>query len=340
METRIFNRDGIAEAARLLQKGELVAFPTETVYGLGARADQASAVAKVFEAKGRPSDNPLIVHIADRYQVEALVAEVSELSDQLMEHFWPGPLTIIFPLKPGTVANNVTGGKETVAIRMPNNALALELIRTTHLPLVGPSANLSTKPSPTSVEHILADFNGLIAGVLAAETELTEIGVESTVVYPHDGRVDILRPGIITKTMIEELGIPADYVSEASQLNNLKVASPGVKYPHYSPKQPVVYVASEWTERDWREHLSKEKNKIALLASKELVKNLSDFSQVVAAYSWGEAEDIRNATRNLYAGLRYLERTNCDKIYVEGLENSEKASAFINRVTKASSIVL
>ncbi|MBG9979626.1 L-threonylcarbamoyladenylate synthase [Facklamia lactis] len=340
METIIFNRDGIDRAAQLLQEGELVAFPTETVYGLGARADQASAVAKVFEAKGRPSDNPLIVHIADRQQLEELVEEVSDLAIQLMDHFWPGPLTIIFPLKSGAVADNVTGGKTTVAIRMPNNALTLELIRKTHLPLVGPSANLSTKPSPTSVEHILADFKGLIAGVLAAETDLTEIGVESTVVYPHDEQVDILRPGMITKSMIEELGISANYLSEATQLSHLEVASPGVKYSHYSPKQPVVYVASPWTDQEWQEHIGEVSDKIGLLAGEDLVRNLSSHPQVVATYSWGEAEDIRNATRNLYAGLRYLERTNCDKIYVQGLENSEKASAFINRVTKASSIVL
>ena len=175
MLTKKFRLGELDEAAALLRRGELVAFPTETVYGLGAIATKEQAVAKVFQAKGRPSDNPLIVHVKDAQQVLDYAAEVPELAKELMERFWPGPLTIILPVKSGVFPANVNNGQETVAFRMPNQQSALRLIDLVGTPLVGPSANLSGKPSPTSVDHVMQDFDGVIAGVVAGDTDQAQI---------------------------------------------------------------------------------------------------------------------------------------------------------------------
>ena len=186
MLTQKFRLGELDEAAALLRRGELVAFPTETVYGLGAIATKEQAVAKVFQAKGRPSDNPLIVHVKDAQQVLDYATEVPKLAKDLMERFWPGPLTIILPVKADVFPANVNNGQETVAFRMPNQHSALRLIDLVGAPLVGPSANLSGKPSPTSVDHVMQDFDGVIAGVVAGDTDQAQIGVESTVVRPFN----------------------------------------------------------------------------------------------------------------------------------------------------------
>ena len=239
MLTKKFRLGELDEAAALLRRGELVAFPTETVYGLGAIATKEQAVAKVFQAKGRPSDNPLIVHVKDAQQVFDYAAEVPELAKELMERFWPGPLTIILPVKPGVFPANVNNGQETVAFRMPNQHSALRLIDLVGVPLVGPSANLSGKPSPTSVDHVMQDFDGVIAGVVAGDTDQAQIGVESTVVRPMSDRLIILRPGAITQSMLKQVCPKVQEFSVAEQLAAPQLQSPGVKYRHYSPKQAV-----------------------------------------------------------------------------------------------------
>lgn len=341
MKTEIYTLETIQEAAQAIRAGELIAFPTETVYGLGARSDESESVEKVYRAKGRPSDNPLIVHVSNQDQVADLVQTINPLSQALMDLYWPGPLTIIFPVKPGAVASSVTGGKSTVALRMPDHPLALALIEAVGIPLVGPSANLSGKPSPTQLDHVLHDFSGKIAGILAADEELTKIGVESTVVFPHDGHVDILRPGYITPEMIHAyLECPVEIISEAHQLANDEVASPGVKYRHYSPQQPVIMVQAPKNLDQWRAILDQMEGKVGLLAWQETIDSLKNHERVVATYSLGQADDLTSATRHIYAGLRYLEGSACQKILVQGLENDKNSTAFMNRLSKASSFVL
>ncbi|WP_373759333.1 L-threonylcarbamoyladenylate synthase, partial [Weissella soli] len=179
METKIWTVNEIEQAAKAIKRGSLVAFPTETVYGLGADAFNEQAVGKVYAAKGRPSDNPLIVHVADAEQVEKY-AMVDARAKKVMDAFWPGPLTIILPVVPGAISHTVTGGLETVASRMPDNDVTRTLIRMADTPIVGPSANTSGKPSPTTAQHVYHDLHGKIAGIL--DDGATTIGVESTVI--------------------------------------------------------------------------------------------------------------------------------------------------------------
>ncbi|TVX89513.1 L-threonylcarbamoyladenylate synthase [Paenibacillus agilis] len=196
----------IQEAALCLAEGKTVAFPTETVYGLGADATSTEAVESIFAAKGRPSDNPLIVHIAHREQLDNLVLPYNELACRLMEHFWPGPLTLVLPARPGAVSPRVTAGLSTVAVRMPDHEVALRLIAASGKPIAAPSANRSGRPSPTRAEHVETDLAGRIAGVVDGGS--TGVGVESTVVELDGDRIHVLRPGGVTLDMLAELGAP------------------------------------------------------------------------------------------------------------------------------------
>ena len=319
MLTKKFRLGELDEAAALLRRGELVAFPTETVYGLGAIATKEQAVAKVFQAKGRPSDNPLIVHVKDAQQVFDYAAEVPKLAKDLMERFWPGPLTIILPVKPGVFPANVNNDQETVAFRMPNQHSALRLIDLVGAPLVGPSANLSGKPSPTSVDHVMQDFDGVIAGVVAGDTDQAQIGVESTVVRPMSDRLIILRPGAITQSMLKQVCPKVQEFSVAEQLAAPQLQSPGVKYRHYSPKQAVFLFES---------------------SDESIIQALGQQSPVVATYSLGQPNDADSATRQLYAGLRALEASDCDWILAQAVLESEKYHAYMNRLNKAATSML
>lgn len=201
MKTQIFSPEEITTAAATLRAGELVAFPTETVYGLGADATNEAAVKKVYQAKGRPSDNPLIVHVNSVAMVEQYAAEIPAAARQLMAHFWPGSLTIILKIKPGVLSKTVTGGLSTVAFRYPDCDPTLALIKEAGVPLVGPSANTSGKPSPTTAQHVYHDLAGKIAGIL--DNGPTRVGVESTVLDLSTAQPVILRPGAVTQADIE-----------------------------------------------------------------------------------------------------------------------------------------
>ncbi|MCR8844735.1 L-threonylcarbamoyladenylate synthase [Paenibacillus sp. SC116] len=196
----------IHEAALCLAEGKTIAFPTETVYGLGADATSTEAVESIFTAKGRPSDNPLIVHIAHREQLDDLVQPYNELALRLMERFWPGPLTLVLPARSGAVSPRVTAGLLTVAVRMPDHEVALRLIAASGKPIAAPSANRSGRPSPTRAEHVVTDLAGRIAGVVDGGS--TGVGVESTVVELDGDRIHVLRPGGVTLDMLAELGVP------------------------------------------------------------------------------------------------------------------------------------
>jgi len=340
MLTKKFRLGELEEAAALLRRGELVAFPTETVYGLGAIATKEQAVAKVFQAKGRPSDNPLIVHVKDAQQVFDYAAEVPKLAKDLMERFWPGPLTIILPVKAGVFPANVNNGQETVAFRMPNQHSALRLIDLVGAPLVGPSANLSGKPSPTSVDHVMQDFDGVIAGVVAGDTDQAQIGVESTVVRPMSDRLIILRPGAITQSMLKQVCPKVQEFSVAEQLAAPQLQSPGVKYRHYSPKQAVFLFESSEDLANLHAKLVAKGGRVGLLADESIIQALGQQSPVVATYSLGQPNDADSATRQLYAGLRALEASDCDWILAQTVLDSEKYHAYMNRLNKAATSML
>ena len=340
MLTKKFRLGELDEAAALLRRGELVAFPTETVYGLGAIATKEQAVAKVFQAKGRPSDNPLIVHVKDAQQVFDYAAEVPKLAKDLMERFWPGPLTIILPVKAGVFPANVNNGQETIAFRMPNQHSALRLIDLVGAPLVGPSANLSGKPSPTSVDHVMQDFDGVIAGVVAGDTDQAQIGVESTVVRPMSDRLIILRPGAITQSMLKQVCPKVQEFSVAEQLAAPQLQSPGVKYRHYSPKQAVFLFESSEDLANLHAKLVAKGGRVGLLADESIIQALGQQSPVVATYSLGQPNDADSATRQLYAGLRALEASDCDWILAQAVLESEKYHAYMNRLNKAATSML
>lgn len=341
MQTKVYGREDLREAAEVLKHGELVAFPTETVFGLGAIANNNQAVQQVFKTKGRPSDNPLIVHVHSIESVNEYVSEVNDVALKLMETFWPGPLTIIFPIKEGIFAKSVTPNQQTVGLRMPKQLETLLLIEMVGFPLVGPSANLSGKPSPTSVEHVIHDFGGKIAGVVDNYTEFTQVGVESTVVWPTKDRIEILRPGAITRTMLQEAtGIEVVEKTSEEQLNGAAIASPGVKYTHYSPSQPVYMVDAQASIDKWKSLLKQAEGKIGILAQEDIIQVLKAEGIKFNYYSLGEKEEIEQATQRLFAGLRHLDKSDSVEIYAQSFIESEETHAYLNRLSKASSSMI
>lgn len=339
--TKIIQSEEIEIGAKMLQDGQLVAFPTETVFGLGAIANNADAVKSVYSVKGRPSDNPLIVHIADPEDIfDYMIDDDSvrhHLIDDLTKAFWPGPLTLVVPVKPNTFPSVVTGGMDTVGIRLPDHATTRSLIRATGFPIVGPSANISGKPSPTQVAHVMHDFDGRICGVVNAEP--TRIGVESTVLDLTDPRgLVILRPGYITKSMLGAVVKNMPIYMGGTIANNAEEApkAPGMKYIHYSPDQPVLAVSSEKLAQVLSE-LADQSIKVGLATS---VQNVEKYKTLVeSVVSLGPT--IETATQQLFAVLRtFDEHKNIQQIVVELYPDTEKNGAYRNRLIKASSTVV
>lgn len=252
MKTKIFGKEGISEAAEILKGGGLVAFPTETVYGLGGNGLDKEAAKKIYAAKGRPSDNPLILHVSSIEEVYPLVKALPEKAKKLMEAFWPGPLTLVLP-KSDIVPKESTGGLETVALRSPENALTLDLIRACGFPIAGPSANLSGCPSPTEASHVFEDLGGRIEGIL--EDGAVGIGVESTIVDLSENCPTLLRPGAITPEDLEELlgekvAIDPTLLGK-SMAEGFTPKAPGMKYRHYAPKaEMILFKKKEEEEND------------------------------------------------------------------------------------------
>lgn len=328
----MYDRTTIAEAAQKLREGELIAFPTETVYGLGAIASNDQSVKNVYKVKGRPSDNPLIVHVADK-NIAQFVAYVPEKAQALMDAFWPGPLTLIFPMKNGVFAPTVTAGHATVALRMPNQEQTLELIRETGFPLVGPSANTSGKPSPTTAQHVLHDFDGKIAGIVDGGE--TDIGLESTVLdLTNEAGLVILRPGAITREELEPVvGRLAD--PETVGKDGEAPKAPGMKYQHYAPAQPIILI--DGNMEVWDAMIGKYKKtgkSIGIMASEELISR--HHQDVDAVYSLGAKENPQLASQRLYAGLRYMDEQPVQVILAEAYEKVGIGIAFMNRLEKAA----
>lgn len=319
----------IKQAANLLKTKEVVAFPTETVYGLGADATSDEAVGKIFSAKGRPSDNPLIVHIGKIEQLEQVVSEVSEVAKVLVAEFWPGPLTLILPKKEG-LSKLVTAGLETVGVRMPNHLVALNLLREAQLPIAAPSANASGRPSPTTAKHVLDDLDGKIAGII--DGGATGVGVESTVLDCTTDIPIILRPGGVTKEQLEAV---IGLVHMDASLENTKIApkSPGMKYTHYAPDAPLTIIkgSQDFIQKMVNEARNRGK-KVGILTTEES-KALYEADIVLAC---GNKTQLLSVAQNLYEVLRAFNDYNLDLIYSECFTDSGLGEAIMNRLVKAS----
>jgi L-threonylcarbamoyladenylate synthase len=324
-------------AAEIIRKGGLVAFPTETVYGLGADALNADAVLTLFEAKKRPLDNPPIVHVSSPNEVPRLVQEVPKKAELLMERFWPGPLTLLF--KHSKIVPNVTtAGLETVAVRMPKHSIALALIRASGCPIAAPSANLAGKPSPTNALHVYDDLNGRIDAIIDGGT--TSIGVESTVVDLTVEPPTLLRPGGATfeelKRVLLDLKLHP-FVEAQNELPFEKIRSPGMKHRHYAPKAQVILVEGD---------LDAVTCKIQELAQSCMVKGAkvgvlaTDETQHVykanVIKSLGSRFNLPAIAQNLFGSLREVDAQNVDVILAEGVPSEGMGLAIMNRLRKAS----
>lgn len=320
----------IVEAASILAKNEVVALPTETVYGLGGNAENDEAVAKIFAAKGRPSDNPLIIHIAGHEQLAEIVEEIPEMAQKLMDAFWPGPLTIIFNKKEGKLSEVATAGLSTVAVRMPDHPVALALIEAAKLPIAAPSANLSGRPSPTTALHVHDDLDGRIAGIVDGGP--TGVGVESTVVDCTGSKPVILRPGGITKEQLEEV---VGEISTDPALTDTTQApkSPGMKYRHYAPNAPLHLVAGDV---DKIQKLVDEKRaeglKVGVMTTEEKMTSY----QADVIFPCGRRNQLETVAEALYDTLRAFNESDVDIIFGEIFPETGVGVAVMNRLTKAS----
>jgi len=330
---------GVAEAAEVIVSGGIVAFPTETVYGLGADARRPEAVERIFAAKGRPADNPLIVHVGRLEDAAALAAEVSPLEMRLMERFWPGPLTLVLPVRPGAVAPQVTAGLDTVAVRVPDHPLARRLIAKAGCPVAAPSANRSGRPSPTLAVHVLEDLHGRIDGVL--DGGATGIGLESTVVRVEDGVIRILRPGGIDAEALRECADDGVEVvvdgapSDGSQ--PVQPRSPGVKYVHYAPRGEMLLVTGDPARmREAVQEIVDKKRaegrKVGVLACDEH----APAYRADTVISLGPREAPAEVARNLYAALRECDARDLDAIVAEGFPEHGIGAALMNRMRRAA----
>ena len=326
----------LMEAAEILRAGGLVAFPTETVYGLGANALNEEAAKKIYAAKGRPSDNPLIAHISKPEELAPLVKEVPEAGKKLMEAYWPGPLTMIV-WKNDRVPYETTGGMDTVAIRMPKHPVALRLIEGSGCLIAAPSANTSGKPSPTEASHVALDMDGRIPMILDGGP--VGIGIESTIVDLSESTPMILRPGYITQEMLQEvLGEkvcmdPGIIASDSTR----KPKAPGMKYKHYAPKADLVLVEGETDKVVARiNELVREKQqlgqKVGVIATDETFLRY-EADHVV---SIGAREDEDAIARHLYKILREFDDWNVDAIYSESFATPRIGQAIMNRLLKAA----
>lgn len=332
--------EAFAEAGNILRNGGLVAFPTETVYGLGADALNSQAAAKIYAAKGRPSDNPLIVHIAEKEDLKRLTNEIPPKAEILMDAFWPGPLTMIFHKK-AEVPDGTTGGLSTVAVRMPSHKTARYLIRSSRVLIAAPSANLSGRPSPTTAEHVRQDMQGRIDMLI--DGGRVGIGIESTIVDMTVNPPMILRPGYITREMLEEkIGpVKVDKAAQAEKISeiekNYKPRAPGMKYRHYAPKADFTMfegsmsnVADAINKRKQKEEAAGKK--VGIICTDE--SRACYFGENVV--SIGSRKNEEGIAANLYKILRDFDETDIDIILGETVCRDGLGQAIMNRLIKAA----
>ena len=326
----------LKEAAQILREGGLVAFPTETVYGLGANALDEEAAKKIYAAKGRPSDNPLIAHISSPEELEPLVLEIPDMAKKLMDLYWPGPLTMVFKKK-AIVPYGTTGGLDTVAVRMPSDPVARTLIRLAGVPVAAPSANSSGRPSPTTADHVWQDMAGKIEMIVDGGP--VGIGLESTIVDVTGPVAMILRPGAITVEMVREaLGeAQIDPAIMGPMKDGEHPKAPGMKYRHYAPKAPLTLVEGEM------EQVVRTINRLAKEALKEGKKvGIICTDETRSCYPAGMIQSIgirareETVAHNLYAVLREFDDLGADVIYSESFPDDQMGQAIMNRLTKAA----
>lgn len=330
METILLKAEekNISAAESVLCEGSVAAIPTETVYGLAANGLNPSAVRKIFEAKGRPQDNPLILHICDTEMLADLAEYIPPLALRLAEDFWPGPLTMIFPKK-AVVPSETSGGLDTVAVRMPKNDFTLALIKKCGFPLAAPSANTSGLPSPTSAQHVFDDMKGRIP--LIIDGGECKYGVESTVIsFDGDDRLRILRPGAVTAEMLREY---ADVIIDDGVLMKIesdeKVLSPGMKYKHYSPKAQVYILDGS------REQIEGFLSGRAAECKTAFLGNGSEkLNEHIIRIPYG-ATSVEQA-EHLFSGLRHCDELDCDEVYVRMPDKSGIGLAVYNRLLRSA----
>jgi len=335
--------------AEILAKGGTVAFPTETVYGLGANALDDLAIQKIYDAKGRPSDNPLIVHIASLEMLDTLALEVKPYVYTLIKTFWPGPITFVFKKRP-EVSKKVSGGLDTVAVRMPNHLIALRLIALSGKPIAAPSANISGKPSPTTSKVVIEDLLGRVDCILDGGD--SEVGLESTVLDVTGDVPIILRPGKVTREQIEACvgACEIDSAIKGSIIDTSGMArSPGMKYKHYAPKAEVyVYVGStsdviRFFYKESQSRVMTLHERVAIMTFEEdaevLVKlfaHLPEIYEQVEIITMGSAKDWTSYGKKLFDSLRQVDVLGCDVVLVRGVEEIGLGGAIMNRLKKAS----
>ncbi|RLL42952.1 threonylcarbamoyl-AMP synthase [Oceanobacillus piezotolerans] len=333
METKRWNvwneqDKSIDEAAELLKNGRTVAFPTETVYGLGADATNEKAVAQIFQAKGRPQDNPLIAHVATKEQLGRLVTTIPPYVDKLIDAFSPGPITYVLQSN-GVCAENVTAGLSSIGVRMPDHPIAQALLKACDLPIAAPSANISGKPSPTTANHVWEDLQGKIAGLLDGGP--TGVGVESTVIDCTQEIPIILRPGGVTKEQLEAV-VGTVVVDPALANDEGKPKAPGMKYRHYSPEVPLLLVEGSAEKIQAVIHHEQDLNKkVAVLASNQTAARLN--ADKVQALG----NSITEIAAHLYDGLRMFKQADVDVIVCEAFSEQGMGLAVMNRLRKAAS---
>lgn len=327
METKLFGTSeyDIAEAGKMIAEGKLVAFPTETVYGLGANAFNETAVRNIYLAKGRPSDNPLIVHIAEKEDIVPLVKEVTPKAKALIDAFFPAPLTIILN-KSDKVGKVVSGGLDTVAVRMPKNEIARKLIKASGCPIAAPSANTSGLPSPTRVKYVIDDMMGKIDGIIDGGD--CEFGVESTVITLATDVPTLLRPGAVTKEMIE--AVIGEITVAPAVLEGMKndevAASPGMKYKHYAPKAKVVIVNAD--KKKYEEFVNAQKGAFALC--------FDDDEVTIPKVTFGRENDDLSQAKELFDALRELDEMGAKKVYARIPHKDGVGMAVYNRLIRAA----
>ena len=317
-------------AADLIQKGELVAIPTETVYGLGANGLDEEAVAKIFQAKGRPQDNPLILHICGPEQIELFCHHISQSAYDLAAAFWPGPLTLVLPAR-DVVPRRTTGGLDTVAVRCPDNAVTREIIRLSGLPIAAPSANISGKPSTTTAQHVLHDHDGKIAAIVDGGP--CRVGVESTIVDLTEERPRLLRPGGIgPEQLLTVLGdLVVDKAVTAPIDKDAVVKAPGMKYRHYAPAEPVVIVSGSREKAAQYIHRHFTPGDRVLCFEEEL-----PLYADCAPLSYGKEADVNTLSAGLFAALRELDDPKIHQVFARCPVGGGVAYAVQNRLRKAA----
>lgn len=332
METKLLKPtdEAIDLACELIKNGEVVAVPTETVYGLAGDSTNSSAIKKIFEAKGRPADNPLIVHIADMEMLNGIVKIIPEDAKILAENFWPGPLTIIMP-RGSLVCDENCAGLDSVGVRMPSNPIAREIIKRSKTPFSAPSANLSGKPSPTTAEDVFEDMNGRIP--LIIDGGECQAGLESTVISVLSETPTILRPGIITKEMISSVLNKEVIVAKAVTAGVKKdeqVLSPGMKYKHYAPNAQVVILNGSIDK--FVAYVNEHKTKNTYVLCFENESQLFD----VPAITFGLENDANSQAKKLFSALRKLDNTNAEIVFARCPETTGVALAVYNRLIRSA----